>query len=429
MTNTITSKTLIDAIASGDSMPMDDVSASGTTKRYTPTYMSNYIYNLLSGAALIADCRVATTTALTVSYSNGSSGVGATLTNGGAQAAISIDSVTLALNDRVLVKNQAAPAQNGIYKATTLGSVSTNWVLTRVTDYDQAAEMILNTYTNVTAGTTNANTTWINTSVGTIVVGTTAINFARPHGAIVSPTNSLTLSGAFNGVLTITADTNVTLPTSGTLVNSAVTTLSSLTSIGTIGTGVWQGTVVAPAYGGTGIANNAASTITISGNFATTLTVSNTTSVTLPTTGTLTTLATVLATANSWGATQTYADNVITGAELKDFSETTQTVAAATTTTVDYTAGGIVNLTQDTAITTFNITNPSPTGKTCKLVIIRTKDNTGTARLITWPSGTIWPNGTIPTLSSTANAVDIFTLITKDAGTTWYGFIGGQAFA
>jgi hypothetical protein len=71
---------------------------------------------------------------------------------------------------------------------------------------------------------------------------------------------------------------------------------SSLTSVGTIGTGVWQGTVVGPTYGGTGV-NNGSSTITIGGNFTHTgahtlgLTTTANTSVTLPTTGTLATLA------------------------------------------------------------------------------------------------------------------------------------------
>ncbi len=49
--------------------------------------------------------------------------------------------------------------------------------------------------------------------------------------------------------------------------------------------------IVGPANGGTGVANNAASTLTISGAFATALTVTGTTAVTLPTTGTLATLA------------------------------------------------------------------------------------------------------------------------------------------
>lgn len=62
---------------------------------------------------------------------------------------------------------------------------------------------------------------------------------------------NLVTSGAFGLTLTVTGTTNVTLPTSGTLVNTAVATLSSLTSVGTIGTGVWQGTKVAESYGGT----------------------------------------------------------------------------------------------------------------------------------------------------------------------------------
>ena len=58
-----------------------------------------------------------------------------------------------------------------------------------------------------------------------------------------------------------------------------------------ITSGTWNGTVISPVYGGTGVANNVASTLTISGNYATTLTVTGTTGVTLPTTGTLATLA------------------------------------------------------------------------------------------------------------------------------------------
>jgi hypothetical protein len=93
----------------------------------------------------------------------------------------------------------------------------------------------------------------------------------------------------------------------GTSVLNATTlgsgvTGSSLTSVGTIGTGTWQGTVIGATYGGTGV-NNGSNTITVGGNlttaaafttsgaFATTLTSTATTNVTLPTTGTLATLA------------------------------------------------------------------------------------------------------------------------------------------
>lgn len=71
-------------------------------------------------------------------------------------------------------------------------------------------------------------------------------------GVANNASNTITFSGNFGLTLTLTAGTSVTLPTSGTLVNSAVTTLSSLASIGTITTGVWTGTTIAIANGGTG---------------------------------------------------------------------------------------------------------------------------------------------------------------------------------
>ena len=114
---------------------------------------------LTNGLTNLTAARVATTGALTVTQSG--AGIGATLTNNGAQAAISIDSVALSVNDRVLVKNQAAPAQNGVYSVTTVGTGATNWVLTRVTDFDQAAEMVAGTEIGVTAGTTNTGTLWL----------------------------------------------------------------------------------------------------------------------------------------------------------------------------------------------------------------------------------------------------------------------------
>jgi hypothetical protein len=70
--------------------------------------------------------------------------------------------------------------------------------------------------------------------------------------------SSLITSGGNSLTLTTSGTTDVTFPTSGTLVNTAVTSLGSLTtasslnSVGTISTGTWNGTVIAPQYGGTG---------------------------------------------------------------------------------------------------------------------------------------------------------------------------------
>jgi hypothetical protein len=294
-----------------------------------------YVDSMSAGLSVKTSCVVATTAALTATYANGASGVGATLTNATTQAALSIDGVSLSVNDRVLVKDQASQLQNGIYKVTTVGSGATNWVLTRTTDYDTSAEVVAGTYTIIELGTVNATNMFVMTQTGTITMGTTAIVFSAFNSAAnisvtapitksgnvialttplaatyggtgVSNSNTITLggnistaaafttSGANALTLTTTGSTNVTLPTTGTLVNTAVTTLSSLASIGTITTGVWNGTLIGSTYGGTGV-NNGSSTITLGGNlttsgaFASIFTMTNTTNVTFPTSGTLAT--------------------------------------------------------------------------------------------------------------------------------------------
>lgn len=74
-------------------------------------------------------------------------------------------------------------------------------------------------------------------------------------------------------------------------IDAAYVGQTSIVTVGTIGTGAWRGNPVGAAWGGTGVANNGANTLTYSGNFGLTLTLTATTSVTLPTSGTLSTLA------------------------------------------------------------------------------------------------------------------------------------------
>lgn len=114
------------------------------------------------------------------------------------------------------------------------------------------------------------------------------------------------VSGTANRITVTTGTTTPVIDIAATYIGQ-----TSITTLGTIGTGTWNGTLIGAAKGGTGVANNAASTITISGNFGSTFTVTGTTSVTFPTSGTLTTLATVLATANTWGAVQTFPNSDI----------------------------------------------------------------------------------------------------------------------
>jgi hypothetical protein len=123
--------------------------------------------------------RLATTTTLpTNTYANGSSGVGATLT-ATANAALSIDSVAVATNDVVLIKNEAAPANNGIYTVTQTGDGSHPYILTRATNFDTSAEMVQGSFTSIVAGTVNASTGWALGPPPVVTVGATSVVFNR----------------------------------------------------------------------------------------------------------------------------------------------------------------------------------------------------------------------------------------------------------
>jgi hypothetical protein len=153
-------------------------SINGTTFKYILADILQYIL-IAQGFTTYTSCRVATTAALTATYANGVAGVGATLTNAGAQVALSIDGVTLALADRVLIKNQINTFENGIYVVTDVGGLTSNWVLTRATDYDQSSEIVYLGVVAITQGTQNAGLVFQENSQGPFVIGTSPITFQQ----------------------------------------------------------------------------------------------------------------------------------------------------------------------------------------------------------------------------------------------------------
>ena len=142
-----------------------------------------YVDQVAQGLDTKPSCKLATTGNLTATYSNGTAGVGATLTNSGSQAALVIDSTAANLNDRILVKDQTAPAQNGIYVVTNIGSTSTNWVLTRATPEDQPSELTGGAFVFVEEGTANSDNGYVFTHTGAPTFGTTALDVAQFSGA------------------------------------------------------------------------------------------------------------------------------------------------------------------------------------------------------------------------------------------------------
>lgn len=121
--------------------------------------------------------QVATTANLSSTYVNGSSGVGATLTNTGTLAPLAIDGVTLTAGARVLVWQQTLTYENGIYFVSNNGSASTAWVLTRATDYDTPTKIIENGVVLANQGATYAGILFQETAAGPFTIGTSPITF------------------------------------------------------------------------------------------------------------------------------------------------------------------------------------------------------------------------------------------------------------
>ena len=141
-----------------------------------------YVDQVAQGLDTKPSCRVATTANLSATYSNGTAGVGATLTATG-NGAISIDGGSPTTNDRILVKDQSTAAQNGIYVVTTVGDGSSAFVLTRATPEDQPAELTGGSFVFVEEGTANANNGYVFTHTGAPTFGTTALDVAQFSGA------------------------------------------------------------------------------------------------------------------------------------------------------------------------------------------------------------------------------------------------------
>lgn len=207
-----------------------------------------YVDSVANGLDVKASVRVATTANLGATYNNGAG----TLTNSGSQAALAIDGVTLVANDRVLVKDQSTAAQNGFYKVTTVGDGSSNWVLTRTPDADAANELTAGAFTFTTEGSANGDNGYVLATNGAVTLGTTAINFEQFSGAgQITAGNGLTKTG--NTINAVGTADKITVSADAITIASGYIGQTSITTLGTIGTGVWQGTDVAVAHGGTGL--------------------------------------------------------------------------------------------------------------------------------------------------------------------------------
>ena len=269
-------RTSLSAAALGANTDITSIALTTGTVSTTPSSNNDlvnkaYVDTLAaSGIHFHQPVRVESPTNLNATYSNGTAGVGATLTNAGTQAALVIDGVTVSVNDRVLVYQQTTQTQNGIYVVTDAGSGSTNWVLTRSSDADSyvinsAAGLSEGSTVFVQQGTTGAGESYTCNTSGTITFGTTAISFAQISSAqIYSAGTGLTLTGT---AFSITS-TGLTANTYGSASSVPVIAFNAQgqatgvtnTSIAISGSQITSGTV-AVANGGTG-ASDAATALT-----------------------------------------------------------------------------------------------------------------------------------------------------------------------
>lgn len=171
----------------------------------------------------------------------------ANITLSGAQT---VDGVVLVAGDRVLVKNQTTTSANGIYVVS-----GGSW--TRATDADSSAKVTPGMFAFVEEGTVGADSGFILTTDAPITLGTTGLSFTQFTGAgqitagagLIKTGNVIDVVGAANRITVFTDNIDI----ASTYVGQA-----SITTVGTITSGTWQGSPVAVAYGGTGATTPAA---------------------------------------------------------------------------------------------------------------------------------------------------------------------------
>lgn len=185
-----------------------------------------YVDAARSGLDVKVSCRAATTANITLS---------------GTQT---IDGVAVIAGDRVLVKDQSTGSANGIY-------VVAAGAWSRSTDADTDAEVHAGMFTFIEEGTVHADSGWVLSTNNPITVGSTALTFTQFSGAgQITAGAGLTKSG--NTIDAVGTANRITVAADSIDIAATYVGQSSITTLGTITTGVWNGTTVAVANGGTG---------------------------------------------------------------------------------------------------------------------------------------------------------------------------------
>lgn len=270
------------------------ITSVGAPAADTDAATKAYVDSVAQGLRAVPAAKAATTGNLTATYNHAAG----TLTATGNGAFPTVDGVTFAQGDNLVVKNQTNAYQNGSYILTTVGSAGAPWVLTRCSFWNEQSE-IPGMFEFVTAGTTLENTGWVTTVPSDFTFGSTDasadpgfttkgdivwVQFSGAGSYIagdgldlsgttfsvkVSSTGGIeissdalqlksTVAGAgltlTDGVLAVGGTTNrITVNADSIDIASTYVGQSTITTVGTIGSGTWNGNTIGTGYGGTGL--------------------------------------------------------------------------------------------------------------------------------------------------------------------------------
>jgi hypothetical protein len=238
--------------------------ANAATDIVNKAYVDNAV---AAGVHFHEPVRVESPTSLNAAYDNGTSGVGATLTNSGANVAIQIDGVSLNVTDRVLIYTQSNATHNGVYVVSTQGAPDSpgpgaKWVLTRSDDTntyvtDSPEGLSEGSTFFVQQGVTGAGETYTCNTQGTIVFGTTDISFVQVSSAqIYSAGTGLTLN-ATTFSITNTTVTPATYGNAGQVPQIAINAQGQITSASNVGIAITASNVSGLAASATTDTTNA----------------------------------------------------------------------------------------------------------------------------------------------------------------------------